>query len=88
MLWVSVRYQELKAYFEELENPERKALIRKRKGLVEHPFGTLKRTLGFGHFLQRGLEAVGAEFQFSCFIYNLKRVLNVLPLDTLMEAVS
>lgn len=88
MLRVSVRYQELKAYFEELENPERKALIRKRKGLVEHPFGTIKRTLGFGHFLQRGLEAVGAEFQFSCFIYDLKRVLNMLPLDTLMRAMS
>jgi hypothetical protein len=88
MLRVSVRHRELKAYFEELENPERKALIRKRKALVEHPFGTIKRTLGFGHFLQRGLEAVGAEFQFSCFVYDLKRVLNLLPLDTLIEAVS
>lgn len=88
MLRVSVRYPELKAYFEELKNTERKALIRKRKGLVEHPFGTIKRTLGFGYFLQRGLEAVGAEFQFSCFIYDLKRVLNVLPLDTLIKALS
>jgi hypothetical protein len=60
MLRVSVRHKELKAYFEKLEDPERKALIRKRKELVEHPFGTIKRTLGFGHFLQRGLEAVGA----------------------------
>jgi hypothetical protein len=88
MLRVSVRHKELKAYFEQLENPERKTLIRKRKELVEHPFGTIKRTLGFGHFLQRGLEAVGAEFQFSCFIYNLKRVLNIVPLSTLMEALS
>jgi transposase len=88
MLRVSVRHKELKAYFEKLEDPERKALIRKRKELVEHPFGTIKRTLGFGHFLQRGLEAVGAEFQFTCFIYDLKRVLNLLPLDTLMETVS
>ena len=88
MLRVSVRHKELKAYFEKLEDPERKALIRKRKELVEHPFGTIKRTLGFGHFLQRGLEAVGAEFQFTCFIYDLKRVLNLLPFDTLMETVS
>jgi hypothetical protein len=88
MLRVSVRHKELKAYFEKLEDPERKALIRKRKELVEHPFGTIKRTLGFGHFLQRGLEAVGAEFQFTCFIYDLKRVLNLLPLDTLIETVS
>lgn len=88
MLRVSVRHKELKAYFEKLEDPERKALIRRRKELVEHPFGTIKRTLGFGYFLQRGLEAVGAEFQFTCFIYDLKRVLNLLPLNTLMETVS
>jgi len=88
MLRVSVRHGELKGYFEQLENSERKALIKKRKELVEHPFGTIKRTLGFGHFLQRGLEAVGAEFQFSCFIYDLKRVLNLVPLGRLMEAVG
>jgi transposase len=88
MLRVSVRHRELKGYFEQLENPERKALIKKRKELVEHPFGTIKRTLGFGHFLQRGIEAVGAEFQFSCLIYDLKRVLNLVPLGKLMEAVG
>jgi hypothetical protein len=88
MLRVSVRHAELKEYFEQLDSQERKALIRKRKELVEHPFGTIKRTFGFGHFLQRGLEAVRAEFQFSCFIYDLKRVLNLLPLGTLIAAVS
>jgi transposase len=88
MLRVSVRHVELKEYFEQLGSQERKALIRKRKELVEHPFGTIKRTFGFGHFLQRGLDAVRAEFQFSCFIYDLKRVLNLLPLGTLMAAVS
>jgi len=56
--------------------------------LAKHPFGTIKRTLGFGHFLQRGLEAVGAEFQFSCLIYDLKRLLNLVPLGRLMEAVG
>ena len=56
--------------------------------MVEHPFGTIKRTLGFGHFLQRGLEAVGASLRFSCLIYDLKRVLNLVPLGKLMEAVG
>ena len=88
MLRVSVRHAELQVYFEQLEREERKALIRKRKELVEHPFGTIKRTLGFGHFLQRGLEAVRAEFQFSCFVYDLKRVLNLLPMATLMAALG
>jgi hypothetical protein len=88
MLRVSVRHAELHVYFEQLESQERKALIRKRKELVEHPFGTIKRTFGFGHFLQRGLEAVRAEFQFSCFIYNLKRVFNLIPLGALMATMD
>jgi transposase len=40
------------------ENPEKVEL---RKGLAEHPFGTIKRTMNQGYFLMRGLIKVGAE---------------------------
>jgi hypothetical protein len=33
--------------------------MRQRAGLVEHPFGTLKRWFGWDHFLVRGFEKVG-----------------------------
>ncbi len=43
----------LDIYNQNLETPEAKALIKKRGSIVEHPFGTIKRTLGWDHFLVR-----------------------------------
>lgn len=36
---------------------QNKKLVKKRKSLVEHPFGTIKRSLGFTYFLTQGLES-------------------------------
>lgn len=65
------------------ENPE---MSRRRSGIVEHPFGTLKRWLGMDHFLTRGLESVQAEFSLSVLSYNLKRALNILGVKALIAA--
>lgn len=51
-------------------------LYKQRQMIVEHPFGTMKRTLGYTHFLLRGIEKVKGEAVMHCFMYNLKRVLN------------
>jgi Transposase DDE domain len=32
-----------------------RAILQRRKAIVEHPFGTLKRWMGYGHFLTRGI---------------------------------
>ena len=37
-------------------------VMRKRRALVEHPFGTLKRWAGLDHFLTRGLVKCQGEF--------------------------
>ena len=37
-------------------------MMKLRKALVEHPFGTMKRAMNAGYFLCKGLEAVRAEF--------------------------
>jgi len=57
---------------------ENKALYRQRQMIVEHPFGTVKRTLGFTYFLTRGNENVKAESCMHFFTYNLIRVINIL----------
>lgn len=41
-----------------------------RQGLVEHPFGTIKRTLGFTYLLTRGLENVRNENFLHVLTYN------------------
>jgi transposase len=65
--------------------PEKFAL---RKQLAEHPFGTIKRTLGYTHFLLKGLEKVRAEWSLITLAYNLKRVLNLLSFEKLMAALA
>ena len=64
-----------------------KKIIQKRKELVEHPYGTIKRNLGFTYFMQTGIENVKAEFSFIAFIYNFKRVVNIIGVKGLIEAV-
>jgi transposase len=88
MVKVSVNKEVMQAYLGGLKTDENKFLIRKRKKLVEHPFGTIKRAFGYTYFLLKGLEKVRAEFSFICFIYNLKRVLNIVPIDQLISVIK
>jgi len=59
-----------------------------RKQLVEHPFGTIKRAMGYTHFLLKGLEKVRTEWSLITLAYNLKRVLNLVRFEKLMSAVT
>lgn len=61
--------------------------VKLRGQLVEHPFGTLKRAMGHSYFLTKGIERVSGEMSLSVLTYNLKRVLNIVGIDRLMEAV-
>jgi len=58
-----------------------------RKTLAEHPFGTIKRWMGYTHFLLKGLEKVRVEWSLTTLAYNLKRVLNLVSFEKLMAAV-
>lgn len=63
-------------------------IMKLRKALVEHPFGTIKRGMGMSYFLCKGLESVRAEMSLTVLAYNLKRVLNLLSFGDLMKAVQ
>ena len=56
-----------------------------RQQLVEHPFGTIKRSLGFTYFLLRRLENVKTENFLHVITYNLKRVLNIFSVPDLVD---
>jgi transposase len=62
--------------------------MKSRKALVEHPFGTIKRALGYTYFLVKGLEMVRAEWSLITLCYNLKRVLNLVSFEELLAAVK
>jgi transposase len=67
------------------ENPQWLGL---RKQLVEHPFGTIKRSMGQDYFLMRGQEKVSGETSLTLLAYNLKRVLKLRGVDKLIEALA
>jgi transposase len=56
------------------EYPE---IYQQRQQLSEHPFGTMKRTMGIRQFLTRGLINVTAESALAYLVYNLKRLRNI-----------
>lgn len=60
-------------------------LYKLRQQLVEHPFGTIKRSLGFTYFLLRRLEKVKIENFLHVITYNLKRVLSIFSVPDLVE---
>jgi transposase len=57
-----------------------------RKKVVEHTFGTLKRAFGAPYLLLRGLRKVSGEVGLLLFSYNLRRALNILGVEALIEA--
>lgn len=59
--------------------------MNQRLCLSEHPFGTIKRSMGAGYFLLRGLRKVTGEFALSCLGYNFERAKNLLGFDKMME---
>lgn len=85
---VSINRESMDDFKKEMGKEENKKLICKRKEIVEHPFGTIKRNLGFTYFMQKGLGKVQAEFSFICFVYNFKRVINILGIKTFMHAIK
>jgi len=87
MIRVSANRKAMQEYLELLKTPAYKRLTAKRKEIVEHPFGTLKRSLGYTYFLVKGLGKVKAEFSLMCLTYNLKRVFNTVGFQSLIEAI-
>ena len=59
-----------------------------RRQTVEHPFGTLKAWMGSTHFMTKRLPRVSTEMSLHVLAYNLKRVMQILGIVPLMQAMS
>jgi hypothetical protein len=63
---------------------ENQELYKLRQQTVEHPFGTIKRTMNGGYFLLRTRQKVRCETALLFLGYNLKRAYNVLGFNEIM----
>ncbi len=59
--------------------------MRQRKRLVEHPYGTIKHWMGSTHFLMKRLPNVQAEMSLHVLAYNLRRAINILGTEKIIE---
>ena len=57
-----------------------------RRQTAEHPFGTIKCWMGATHFLTKRLPKVATEMALNVLAYNTKRVMAILGVSVLMEA--
>lgn len=56
-----------------------------RQMIVEHPFGTIKRSWGAYYFLMKKKISVSAEIAISYLVYNLRRVMSILGNEELIR---
>jgi hypothetical protein len=59
-----------------------------RRETVEHPFGTIKAWMGATHFKMKTLQHVAAEMALHVLAYNLKRLMAILGVLGLVEAIT
>ena len=67
------------------KNPD---AMRTRRETVEHPFGTLKMRMGATHFLCKTLPKVATEMALCVLGYNLTRVMNIVGVEKLLDAIK
>lgn len=63
-------------------------IYKQRRCIVEHPFGTLKRTLGYSYFLRRQMLNVDAEAASMFIAYNLKRLFTMFSTKELLKMIK
>ena len=62
--------------------------MRTRRETVEHPYGTIKMRMGATHFLCKTLPKVATEMALCVLTYNLTRVMNIVGIEKLLEAIE
>ncbi len=62
--------------------------MRQRRETVEHPYGTIKARMGATHFLMKRLKNVRTEMALSVLAYNLTRVMNIIGIRPLIQAMG
>jgi len=66
-------------------NPD---MMKVRRSTVEHPFGTIKAWMGSTHFQMKTMGRVSAEMSLHVLAYNLKRVIKIMGVTQLIEAMQ
>ncbi len=79
---ISENFEFIGEYNAKMKQPEIKAIISKRKTIIEHIFGTIAQMMHFNGFKLRGKRKVSIETYLYAIAYNFKRLFSLLGPNT------
>ena len=74
----SENYDDGNLFVKQIKIKADRKIVSQRKSVVEHPFGTIKRSMDAAYCLTKGIRKVRAEFSLVFLAYNIKRAVNIL----------
>ncbi len=77
-------YVEDGEYNPKIDTPDSRKLIKNRKALIEHIFGTLKRWMGKVPILLTSKEKVQIEVDLYVTAYNIRRLISITPVSKML----
>jgi transposase len=60
-------------------------LYKKRQQIIEHPFGTIKRSWGYSYTLLKGIKKVNGEMAIIFTMYNFRRAITIFGITEMMD---
>lgn len=81
-------YDDKNLFIRQIRIAPDKSIVKQRKCIVEHPFGTIKRSMDSGYCLTKGKASVTGEFSLAFLAYNLKRAINILGTVKMIEVIQ
>lgn len=84
-IWIDERTEFITNYKKKIQKPESKHLIKRRKGIIENVFGTIKVWMGKHPLLLKGLKGAQTEMSLYATCYNLRRYINIIGVANAMS---
>lgn len=84
----SNKYDDKELYLKRVQIFQNKNIVRQRKCIVEHVFGTVKRNLDTSYLLLKGKKKVEGEISLAFLALNIKRAINIIGTKRLIAAIK
>ena len=75
-------------YIKQIKVRANRTITRQRKSIIEHTFETIKRALGISYLLLCGKEKVTGEISLAFKAFNMKRAINILGVERMIECLT
>ena len=81
-------YYDSDLFIKQIKVRANREVIRKRKSIIEHTFGTIKRALGISYLILRGKEKATGEISLAFTAFNMKRAINILGVERMIQCLT